>query len=132
MKEKSDLADILIPADLPQQPEPHEIKAAQILANHFGVQVSFVRIRAGYKTKTPDVMIAGVVWEIKSPTGNSIKSTIKRQFKGLKQSRSLIIYTVRTKLDDILIIQQVKKESTFHRIDRIKIITKTGRVIDIL
>jgi hypothetical protein len=87
---------------------------------------------AGYKTKTPDIVMNGVMWEIKSPTGSSKKSTIEYQFKGLKQSRNLVIDGRRTKLGDAFIEDQIKREITRHsRVGKVVFIAKSGAVIEL-
>ena len=51
-----------------------------------------------YKRKTADIVMLGVQWEMKSPTGTS-KSTIRNQFRrASSQSKSIIIDIRRTKL----------------------------------
>jgi len=52
-----------------------------------------------YKRKTADIVMFGVLWEIKSPIGAS-KSTISNQFQvASRQSRNVVIDTRRTALE---------------------------------
>lgn len=125
------LVEVIIPDNIKPAPEKHEVEVAWILARNFKCIVEFLKPVAGYRMKTADIVMNGIIWEIKSPQGKSLKSTTKRQFKGLKQSRSLIIYTARTNLDDNLIIEQIKKEKTYHRINQLIVVTKDKRVLDI-
>ena len=124
------IIEVIIPDGVTQKPEPHEIEIAWILARHHKTIVEFLQPIGGYKIKTPDIVMNGLSWEIKSPTGSSRKSTIEYQFKGLKQSRNLIIDGRRTKLDDEFILKQISSEIARHsRIGKILFITKSGKVI---
>lgn len=124
-------AAVIIPDEMKPQPEEHEVVVAWILAKHYHCTIEFLQPIAGYKTKTPDIVMSGIMWEIKSPTGNSKKSTIEYQFKGLKQSRNLIIDGQRTKLSDMFIKSQIKLEATRHtRVGKIIFITKSGKIIE--
>lgn len=94
--------------------------------------LSFYNRLPAIKTKTPDIVMNGVMWEIKSPTGNSKKSTVEYQFKGLKQSRNLIIDGRRTKLSDTFIKRQITLEITRHsRVGRIIFITKSDKIVEL-
>lgn len=124
--------DVIIPHDMKPHPEDHELAVGWILARHYNCVVEFLQVVAGYKTKTPDIVMNGLLWEIKGPTGNSRKSTVEYQFKGLKQSRNLVIDGRRTRLADIFVLDQVKKEMTRHvRVGKVIFITKTDKVIEL-
>lgn len=113
-------------------PEDHELKVAKIFIN-MGADVTFIKPSIGYRAKTADIIMQGVSWEIKSPTGKS-KHTISRHIKyAIKQSPNVIIDASRTKLDDENIENRLRKDIEEHRsIKRLKLISKTLRVIDIL
>jgi hypothetical protein len=125
-------ADVIIPDSIKPKPEDHELAVAWILAKHYICIVEFLQPVAGYKTKTPDIVMNGIMWEIKSPTGNSKKSTVEYQFKGLKQSRNLVLDGRRTKLSDTFIKAQTQQEIARHtRVGRIILIAKSGAVIEL-
>ena len=122
---------VIIPEGMKPYPESHEKELAAILVRHFSADVEFLLPIGGYKTKTPDAVIMGVLWEFKSPIGNSKKSTIQAQFNGLKQSRNLVIDGRRTKLDDALIQRQIQREIAEHkRVGRILFVTKSAEIIE--
>jgi hypothetical protein len=124
--------EVIIASRLAPKPEAHEIGIAWILANHFTCTIEFLQPSAGYKMKTPDIVMGGILWEIKSPTGRSQQSTIQAQFKGLKQSRNLIIDGRRTKLDDALIEKQIALEMSKHtRVGKVLFITKLLEIIEL-
>lgn len=124
--------DVIIADTIHPLPEQHEVEIAWILAKHFRCNVEFLQPQAGYKMKTPDIVMKGVMWEIKSPTGSSRKATIEYQFKGLKQSRNLIIDGRRTKLDDTFIVEQLEKEAKHHRTATILFIDKAQKVLEVI
>jgi len=95
---QQNLAQVIIPLGHPNPPEPHEVDVAMILARHYQTAVEFLIPVDDYKRKSPDIVMLGVQWEIKSPKGTS-KVTIKNQFqRASKQARSIVIDTRRTKL----------------------------------
>jgi hypothetical protein len=65
---------VIIPIDIKPSPARYELSAAQLLAHYFKADVEFI-YRSNYKT--PDFLIRGVAWELKSPTGNG-KNNIER------------------------------------------------------
>jgi hypothetical protein len=124
-------ADVIIPDGMKPLPEEHEIEIAWILARHYRCVVEFLQPTAGYKMKTPDIVMNGVMWEIKSPLGWSARSTVEFQFRsGLRQARSLVIDGRRTKLEDGLLQRQITAEKRRHRrCDRVIYISKDGKVV---
>ena len=122
---------VLIPDNIRPYPEVHEIEIAEILARYYSADVEFLLPIGGYKIKTPDIVMNGTLWEIKSPTGSSRKSTVQSQFKGLRQSRNLIIDGRRTPLSDETMRQQIAREIAIHtRVGRILFITKTVDIFE--
>lgn len=116
---------------LPQDsPKDFEMSAALIIAEYFQADVEF--LRTGHM-KTPDLLIRGRIWELKSPRGNS-KNTIRNNIKtARKQSENIIIDLRRCKLREMKSISRIKdvylkrrrKSGTY------LIICKNGRVVDI-
>ena len=113
-------------------PRPHEEKTAQLIANIFESNILFMRRR---QSKTPDLFIVktGVCWELKSPLGGG-KHTIQNNLRvASAQSENIILDLSRAKISDKQGISRAKEflgtESV--RIKRLKIFTKTGRIIDL-
>jgi hypothetical protein len=124
---------VIIPDPHPNPPEPHEIEVATILAEHYKCVVEFIIPLDDYKRKTPDIVMNGVVMEIKSPTGKSRQHTIKYQFdRAMKQhTNSLVLDGRRTKLRDDFIEKQIRHELTIrHRIKQVVFINKVGKVLE--
>jgi hypothetical protein len=123
---------VIIPAGHPNPPEPHEIDAAWILAHHYQCTVEFLIPVDDYKRKTPDIIMHGVEWEIKSPIGKG-KNTIRHQLgRASKQARYIVFDGRRTKIDDDLIQKSIFHEVKSHRsIHRVVFISKLQNVLEI-
>ena len=109
----------------------HEVIAFEKIADFYHTDISVIRTEIG---KTPDIIIPNLgTWEIKSPQGNS-KNTIENSFKQAKsQSTNVIIDFSRLKMRSDVAMRQIKsyaKKSHKH-IKQIKVLTKTGKIIDI-
>jgi hypothetical protein len=126
--------DVIIPKNHPNPPEDHEIEAAWILARHFNTIVEFIIPTTGYGIKSPDCLFINLIWEIKSPVGNSKKNTIKNQFDNAKGKRKQLVIDGRRakRLSDEFIISKVRYELKRHRsIKRLIYITKDEKVLEI-
>lgn len=126
------IAGVSVPDKMTPPPERHEVEIAWILARHYNLTVEFIRPTDGYKSKTPDAVMNGSLWEFKSPKGSSRKYTIQFQIKvALKQSRNVVIDGRRTKLPDNFIHKQIKLEIARHsKVGRVLFITKSNEVIE--
>lgn len=115
------------------RPRTHEDFAAQIIADYFESDIIFIRRR---ESKTPDLYIlkTHICWELKSPMGNS-KHTIQNSLRKAKmQSDNIILDLTRCGLTDSQSISRVKHYllTEVHTIKKLKVITKTKEIIDIL
>ena len=107
---------------------PHEDRVAEILAVA-GHNVEFLLEN---EQKSPDILLDGVEFEIKSPksvSANTLEHLLK---KGLKQCPNLIIDTSRTKMRDDkmrnFLTTQMRKTK---QIKKMLLVTKKGQIIDI-
>ena len=123
---------VIFPANSPVQPEPHEVEAAWILALHFRVVVEFLQPSEGYKMKTADIVMNGLIWEMKSPTGSG-RTTIANQFhRASKQSSHLVFDARRVHVADDIVLAQVRQEVARRRhIKAVLYIAKDGTVLEI-
>jgi len=123
---------VVLPADSSVPPELHEIEAAWILARHFNTVVEFLRPVEGYKVKTADLVMNGLIWELKSPTGKG-RTTVSNQFKrASKQSSHVIFDARRVQLDEDEVLRQVHRElQTRKSVKVVLFITKAGKVMEI-
>lgn len=110
--------------------EKHELDMVLVFTQ-LGYNVEFIVASSTPHSKTPDVIIAGKAWEMKSPVGCS-KSTLEHCFKkAAKQSENLIIDLRRIKIEEFTAMSQL--ENLFQkskRVKKLKIISKKGKVID--
>lgn len=82
-------------------------------------------------TKTPDIRMNGLDWEMKCPVGKSA-NTIKRAFKAaMKQSKNIIFDLRSSKMADKVNIAKLEKEFIDMRnVGNLIIITKSGKQLD--
>ena len=122
---------VIIPKLIKPPPSKKEVLAARIISKHFNHTVEFLIPIDNYKRKTPDIAMAGLLWEIKSPVGSSVKTTINDQVKtALKQSVNIIIDTQYTPIPDVAILKQLANIIKLHkRLNKLLIISKGGKVI---
>ena len=82
---------------------PHELKTAQALAKS-GFTVTFIQSTKIDHNKSPDVLINGLKWEIKSPRTDKLSAIERNLKRATKQSENIIIDSQRmSKLHDITI-----------------------------
>ena len=132
-KQKPSKADVIIPPNHPNPPEPHEIDTAWVLARHFNCIVSFVIPVNDYARPSLDILMQGVLHEMKSPTGKSLSHTVKAQFDRATSQHAavLVLDGRRTKLTDEHIISKIKNELEHRRrIKRVIFITKSESVLE--
>lgn len=121
---------VIIPASV--SPWDHELKTAHALAQH-GFTVEFVTVSNNHKAKTADVVIDGVLYEIKSPKTDKLSAVERNLKRATKQSSNIIIDSRRmSKLHDATIqkflVQKLKQQKT---IKKILFVNRKHQVIDI-
>jgi len=123
---------VVLPADAPMLPEQHEIEAAWILARHFSTVVEFLRPVRGFEIKTADLVMNGVIWELKTPTGGS-RTTVSNQFKrASKQSSHVVFDARRIHLSEEEALHQIHREMKKRKaIKSVLFIGKDGGIIDV-
>jgi len=123
---------VIIPGGHPNPPDSFEMDVACILVNHYHCDVVFIIPNYDYMRKSADIVMNGVEWEIKSPTGAS-KSTIGNQLRwGSKQSKSIVMDTRHTTLTYEEIEKRVKYEVlSKSSIKRVILINKSGKIVEI-
>ena len=111
------------------RPRGHEIDVAEVLVEHFGVDVEFVKTS---ERKTPDFLIDGVLWELKSPQGKG-KNNIQRQLQyAAHQSKNVIIDASRSKLHASKIRREVEYQfGIIKSIKRLLYVSKDKKVVEL-
>jgi hypothetical protein len=133
-KTENQVVQVIVPANHPNPPESHEVEAAWILARHYSTVVEFLIPVEGYGVKSQDIVLLGLIFEMKSPKGNSRKHTVKDQFdRATRQhARNLVFDGRRTRLPDDYLIKTIARElSIRRRIRRVVFISKDGIVMEI-
>ena len=106
--------------------EPHEERTVKFLREQ-GHDIELIPPRNSPKSKTPDLMMLGIAWEMKCPQGKSLKSIDAMFLKALKQSTNIIIDLRDTRSDEVVAIKNLKKRYETTRLCRnLRIITKTS------
>jgi len=123
--------EVIVKTNPVDAPKDHEMTAAIIMAYHFNTSVVFLRPES---KKTPDIDVNGTKWEIKSPKGNAKKTIDNNLRTARKQSRYIVIDLRRTKLHQSKAEARIRHYlvSGPHKINGLKVITKTRKIIDIL
>jgi len=111
-------------------PELHELETAAVFLAQ-GFDVEFIVPSRTKGSKTPDVKIDGILWEIKSPTGSGKKTVEKQLQRAGKQSKNIILDGRRSKLEDDAFKKELHKKFALVRsIKRIIFIKKDDELID--
>ena len=120
---------VIIPSDVIPHPSDTEISAAYILSEFFDADVKFIP-RANHKT--PDFLIDGTKWELKSPKGTG-KYNIQHCLQdALKQSTYVIIDARASKQHMEKIRHELEHQMKLtKKVDRLLLITKSRKVIEI-
>lgn len=123
--------EVIVKTDPEDAPKEHELSAAMLLAYHFKADAIFLRPET---KKTPDIDINGIKWEIKSPKGNAKKTIDNNLRNARKQSLNIVIDLRRAKLHQIKAEARIRYylSSGPHNIERLVIITKARKIIDII
>lgn len=124
---KTSKGKIIIPAGI--HPWPHELRVAEILALS-GHIVEFLPTKS---TKTADILLDGIEYEIKSPLtskANSLEHVLK---KALRQSPNIIFDSSRMrKIKDNKIQNFLSTQFSIRTtIKNLILITKAGKIIQI-
>lgn len=116
---------------LPQDaPYDFEMSAALLVANYFETDVIFLR---PHSLRSPDLNIGGLIWELKSPTGNS-KNTIYNNIKtARKQSINIIIDLRRCRMNEHKALSNIRNayKKRKRKNGTYLIIKKNGKILDV-
>ena len=111
---------------------PHEERTAEALAAS-GMTVRFLRRQEGDHIRTPDVVVDGERWEMKSPQSSDMDKVRKTLRSALGQSRNIIFDSRRIKgVPDFKIERELRKQAeAIRQIRRLVFVNKKREVIDI-
>lgn len=111
---------------------PHEQHMADRLANA-GYTVEFIKPSNTKYESTPDVLIDGEKWEMKSPRASSLKAVERNLKLGSWQSSKIVFTARRMKgIPDKAVQRELsKKLAELPKVTAVKFITRHGQIIDI-
>lgn len=111
---------------------PHEKRTAEALAAS-GVTVRFLRKKNGDHVRTPDVVIDGQAWEMKSPQSSDMDKIRKNLRKALGQSANIVFDSQRIKsVPDLKVERELRKQAAaIRQIRRLLFVNKRREVVDI-
>ena len=112
--------------------EAHEY-ATVLFFTMLGKDVELIPPSFTPNTHNADFYMDGLIWEAKSPVGNSSRMTIERILhKAAKQSENIVIDLRRTRLSDVQSVACLEKQFKLSlSIKRLLIITKQEKLIDL-
>ena len=124
------MSRVIVPFNL--EPEPHGLRIAAVVSEWYRVDVTFLVPRTGYKVKTPDILMRGNEWEIKSPTkfsGSTIEQNLR---KATSQSGWVILDTARLKESDEFLLAVIAREAKMRKsLRKLIVVDKRGRVVEV-
>ena len=134
-KKQKNRGQVKIPDNHPNPPLPHEVNMASVLAQHYNTVVEFIVPVDDYMRKTADILMLGMEWELKCPTGSS-RRTVEHQFKrASKQAKNIVIDTRRTQLDyetiEKKVLFEISNRPSIKKLNRIVLIDKFEKIVEI-
>lgn len=110
--------------------EQHELTTITFFLEH-GKNIELIPPSLTPKSKTPDFIMDGVAWEMKSPSGNSLVTIERALHRRLRQSRYIILDLRQMKVSEQKIKQHSQHIFTHARtIKKLKVILKSNQVLD--
>ncbi len=111
--------------------QPHEQKTV-ILLTKLGYDVELIPKSNKPGTKSPDIKIGKLYWEIKAPKGKGKYLIQKTLHRAARQSENVIVDLQRIKIHQSRCLPELEKHfyKTSRTLKRLKIITKSKKVID--
>jgi Contact-dependent growth inhibition CdiA C-terminal domain len=111
----------------------HEKRAADFIAIHTGNTIAFILPDRQIGRKSPDIKMAGHLWEIKSPKGKTSR-TIENNLRLALQQSPYIILDVRRmdgRIPTKRLSDETRRQFTLSKkIKKILLITRLGPIID--
>ena len=116
-------------SELNDLPEKHERVTARYFVDR-GMDVKFLRPSSVKGTRNPDFLMAGKIWEIKSPIVYSDSSFEYNFKKAMKQSKNIIFDLRRLNIrDEKKYMKELRKWSIKPLLKILLVITRDGRLL---
>ncbi len=110
----------------------HELITADALSGA-GYEVEFLHAKSTEYSKSPDILMDGNEWEIKSPTASKLSAVERNLKKAYKQSNNIIFDSHRMgRLPDKSIQKELVKQFKLTKnIERIIFVNRKRQIVDI-
>ena len=123
MPGKIDISALNVP------PKTHEFETAKYFAG-LGKDIVFLKPSSVPNLHTPDILMDGVEWEMKCPSGGSKHTIIVNFRKAVMQSKYIIFDLRHIKLPEKQCINQLEKEFNARPyLKRLYVILKSGELL---
>ena len=122
---------IIVPESVFPKPSTREMSAAYILLDYFKSDIKFV---PRSNQKTPDFLINGLHWELKTPIGTGKYNIQHLLHSAIQQSKNIIVDARFSKMHLSRVISELKRHSTLTTkgINNLIVITKSKKIIVII
>ena len=112
--------------------QEHEMSTARALADA-GYDIEFSRRTWGKRVTSPDVVINGVMWEMKSPLASDRKAIERNLRKACRQSANVVFDSQRMKgASDAEIERELRRLRRHVRaVKRLRFVNRRREVVDI-
>ena len=122
---------IIVPESVFPKPSTREMSAAYILLDYFKSDIKFV---PRSNQKTPDFLINGLHWELKTPIGTGKYNIQHLLHSAIQQSKNIIVDARFSKMHLSRVISELKRHSTLTTkgINNLIVITKNKKIIVII
>ena len=110
-------------------PDKNEFESAKYFANK-GKDIKFIRPSSIPNQHRPDILMDGLEWEMKAPTGSGRRNIEYNFRKAVAQSKNIIFDLRHIKIPEQQCISQLEKEFTKRPyLNKLYIIKKNGELL---
>ena len=122
---------VIVPRNVFPKPSMREMSAAYILLDYFKTDIEFIPRN---NQKTPDFMIGGIKWELKTPVGTGKYNIQHLLHTAIQQSKNIIVDTRFSKMHFSKVINELERHSvlTTKGIKHLIVITKSRKIVVII
>ena len=114
---------------LKNPPQKHELETAGYFAER-GYDIEFIPPSNIPEVHRPDIIMNGLEWELKSPTGKGRRTILRNMKYAAKQSHNIIIDLRRTSISEKKCVLEIEKRFDERpNIKRVLVIKKNGDLL---
>ena len=122
---------VIVPKSVFPRPSAREMSAAYILLDYFKTDIKFI---PRSNQKTPDFLIDGLQWELKTPIGAGKYNIQHLLHSAIRQSKNIIVDARFSKMHLSRIVSELRRHSTLTTkgIKHLVVITKSRKILVII